>query len=125
MTLSGTSKDLEGRIASSENEKPPEAILINEAQLILAEKRTSLALMRTGIAVFAIPLSVLSFLVVTSKYYEFGKVLHFLLPLLIICAGLIILGGFLVVRSFIRMRQHERHMLALKKKHSVLAELID
>ena len=42
----------------------PDAIVINEVQLILAEKRTSLASLRTGIAVFALPLTVLSFLIV-------------------------------------------------------------
>ena len=54
---------------------------INEVQLILSEKRTSLSLMRTGIAVLALPLSVLSFLIATSKYYDVLHVLHFLVPL--------------------------------------------
>ncbi|MGA8239636.1 MAG: hypothetical protein WB818_03615, partial [Desulfobacterales bacterium] len=48
----------------------PDPIIINEAQLILAEKRTSLAALRTGITVFALPLSVLSLLIVTSKFYD-------------------------------------------------------
>ena len=43
---------------------------ISSIQLLLAEKRTSLALMRTGVAMLAIPLSVLSLLITTSKYYE-------------------------------------------------------
>lgn len=42
-------------------------IIINEVQLLLAEKRTTLASMRAGIAVFALPLSVLSVLIATSK----------------------------------------------------------
>ena len=45
-------------------------ITINKVQLILAEKRTPLAVMRTGIAVFVLPLSVLSALVATSKFYD-------------------------------------------------------
>ena len=56
---------------SKGNEIDSAGILINEIQLILAEKRTSLAAMRTGIAVFVLPLSVLSVLVATSKYYDF------------------------------------------------------
>ena len=39
----------------------------NEVQLLLAEKRTSLSAMRTGIAIFAFPLSVLSVLIATSR----------------------------------------------------------
>jgi hypothetical protein len=38
----------------------PETVIINEVQLLLSEKRTSLAAMRTGIAVFALPLTVMS-----------------------------------------------------------------
>lgn len=38
--------------------------------LILAEKSTSLAVLRTGIAVLVSPLSVASLLIVTSKYYN-------------------------------------------------------
>ena len=56
-------------------------IAINKIQLILAEKRTSLSLMRMGIAVFVLPLSVFSVLIVTSKYYDTLKVLHFLIPM--------------------------------------------
>ena len=53
---------------------------INDIQLLFTEKRTSLALMRTGIAVLALPLSVLSLLIATSKYYEAVDVLTFLIP---------------------------------------------
>ena len=41
-------------------------LILNEVQLLLAEKRTSLSAMRIGIAVFAFPLSVLSVLIATS-----------------------------------------------------------
>lgn len=43
-----------------DNKKNSDAIVINEVQLLLAEKRTSLSVMRTGIAVLVLPLSVLS-----------------------------------------------------------------
>jgi hypothetical protein len=35
-------------------------VIFGEIQVLLAEKRTALASLRTGIAVFALPLSVLS-----------------------------------------------------------------
>ena len=69
----------------------PEGIIINEVQLLLAEKRTSLSTMRTGITVFVLPLSVLSVLIATSKYYDVFKVMHFLVPLLVINAALVFL----------------------------------
>ena len=43
-------------------------LCINQVQLLLAEKRTALAVMRTGIAVLALPLSVFSALIATSKW---------------------------------------------------------
>ena len=116
-----------GQVNSSgtENKKEPEGIVINEVQLILAEKRTSLAALRTGIAVFALPLSVLSVLVATSKYYDFARVMHLIVPLLAICGALTILGSYLIVRSITRLRRHDRLILEIKRKHSRLAEFID
>jgi uncharacterized membrane protein YidH (DUF202 family) len=49
-------------------------VIFGEIQVLLAEKRTALASMRTGIAVFALPLSVLSALIATSRYYSMEKV---------------------------------------------------
>ena len=106
-------------------EKEPENLIIGEVQLILAEKRTSLAALRTGIAVFALPLSVLSVLVATSKYYEFVQVVHLILPLLVLCGALIILGSYLVIRSIIRIRHQDRIILEIKRRHSRIAEFID
>ena len=102
-----------------------ESIAINEAQLLLAEKRTSMAFMRTGIAVFSLPLSALSILIATSKYYEIQDVLYFLIPLLAICAGLIVLGVFLVTRSVLRIRTYDSHIHELKKKNARLKDLIE
>jgi uncharacterized membrane protein YkgB len=103
----------------------PETIIINEVQLLLAEKRTSLAALRTGIAVFALPLTVLSVLIATSKYYDIIQVMHLLVPLLIICALLILLGSYLIIRSVIRLRHQDFLISEIKRKHSKLSEFID
>ncbi len=90
-----------------------DAIAINEAQLVLSEKRTSLSVMRTGIAVLALPLAVMSALIATSRYYDVLQVLHFLIPLGILCIALIVLGVYLIIRSTIRMRHYEHLILSL------------
>ena len=110
---------------SDNAEKDSDSAVIAEVQLLLAEKRTSLASMRTGIAVFAIPLSVLSVLVATSKYYNVLHVLHWLIPLLAISGALIALGAYLVIRSIIRLRHHDRLIFKLKQKHSRMSQFID
>jgi len=92
---------------------------------MLAEKRTSLSVMRTGIAVLALPLSVLSILIATSKYYDIFHVMKMLIPLIVINAILIIIGSFLVVRSFLKIHHHASLIQKFKKKHSTISEFID
>src|SRR2546430_537312 len=101
-----------------------DSVIFGEIQLILAEKRTALSSLRTGIAIFALPLSVLSVLVATSRYYDVVKVLHFLLPLLVLNAGLIGLGGYLILHSIFRIRHYDRQIKELKRQHSAIAEFI-
>jgi len=108
----------------SDCEPIPDSIVINEVQLLLAEKRTSLAAMRTGIAVIALPLTVVS-VFATSKYYDIIHVMRLLVPLLTLCAALVLLGSYLIIRSIIRLHNHDRHIATIKRKHSTIAEYID
>jgi uncharacterized membrane protein YidH (DUF202 family) len=105
--------------------KKDESIIINEVQLILAEKRTSLSVMRTGIAVLVLPLSVMSVLIATSKYYDVLKVLYFLIPLGALNLALIAIGAYLIVRSIIRMRRYDMLIHEIKMKHSLIREFMD
>ncbi len=98
---------------------------INDIQLLLAEKRTSLALMRTGIAVLALPLSVLSLLIATSKYYEAVDVLSFLIPLGILLSFLVALGVYLISHSMRRMHHNDALIHKIKCKYEEIAEYID
>ena len=101
------------------------SIAVNEAQLVLAEKRTSLAMMRTGIAVLALPLSVMSVLIATSKYYDIIDVLHLLIPLGILSFALVVFGFYLIIRSILRIRNYDRLIHEIKAKHSVIGEFIE
>jgi hypothetical protein len=100
-------------------------LIINEVQMILAEKRTALSAMRTGIAVFALPLSVLSILIATSRYYNVFQVMHLLVPLLGLCAALVLLGAYLVIHSIRRILHYDRLIRQLKVKYSAIAEFLD
>src|SRR5882672_2354692 len=102
-----------------------DTFIINEVQLLLSEKRTSFSTLRTGIAIFAFPLSVLSVLIATSRNYEPKDVLPFLVPLALINAALIALGICLIVHSIRRARHYDRLILELKRQHSRLAALLD
>ena len=102
-----------------------ESIVINEVQLLLAEKRTSLSTMRTGITVFVLPLSVLGVLITTSRYYDFHKALHLIIPLLTICAGLVVIGTYLVFRAMRKLHHYDRQIQELKKEHPRIGKFID
>lgn len=99
--------------------------VFSEVQLLLAEKRTSLSTLRTGIAVFALPLSVLGLLVATSRYYDPTQVMGFLLPLLGLCALLGLLGAYLIIQSLRHIRRHNRLIRQIKQEYSAIAEFMD
>ena len=65
---------------------------INKVQLLLSEKRTALSVMRTGIAVLALPLSIFSALIATSRWYNVMEVWPLLVLVVAINLGLAIFG---------------------------------
>jgi hypothetical protein len=102
-----------------------DSLILGEIQVLLSEKRTALSIMRTGIAVFALPLSVLSVLIATSRYYSIGKVMPLLMPLLLLNLGLVVLGTWLVFHSIGRLHHYDRRIRELTQKYRSLAEVVD
>ena len=100
-------------------------VIFGEIQMLLAEKRTALASLRTGIAVFALPLSVLSVLIATSRYYNIGTVMPLLVPLLLLNFGLVVLGSWLVFRSINRIHRYEQRIRELSEKYRSIAQFIE
>ncbi len=110
---------------NSEPKENSDPLILDEIQLLLAEKRTALSSMRAGIAVFALPLSVLSVLVATSQHYRPANILIFLVPLLALCLGLVGLGCYLIGHSILRIRHYDRTIKELKQKHGGVTQLLD
>ena len=108
------------------NEPPAlDNIIFGEIQVLLSEKRTALSSLRTGIAIFALPLSVLSVLIATSHYYNFGKVMPLLVPLLLLNLGLVLLGSWLIYHSMCRLHHYDRLIRQLTQKYQSIADFID
>jgi hypothetical protein len=110
-----------------ENDEPAEldSLILGEIQVLLSEKRTALSTMRTGIAVFALPLSVLSVLIATSHNYNIGHVIPLLVPLLLLNLGLVVLGTWLVFRSLHHLHHFDRRIRELTRKYRSLAEVVE
>ena len=102
-----------------------DSVIFGEIQVLLAEKRTALASLRTGIAVFALPLSVLSALIATSRYYSMDKVMPLMVPLMLINLGLVALGCWLVLRSIHRIHHFEARIRELSQKYRSIAQFIE
>ena len=100
-------------------------LIFGEIQVLLAEKRTALASLRTGIAIFALPLSVLSVLIATSRYYSMEKVMPLLVPLLLLNLGLVVLGTWLIYRSIHRIHHYEQRIRELSEKYRSIAQFIE
>jgi hypothetical protein len=100
-------------------------VIFGEIQVLLAEKRTALSSLRTGIAVFALPFSVLSVLIATSRYYSFAKVMPLLVPLLVLNFALVVLGSWLIYRSIHRIHHFEHRIRELSEKYRSIAEFIE
>ncbi len=74
---------------------------------------------------FALPLSVLSALIATSRYYSMEKVMPLLAPLILLNLGLVVLGTWLVFRSIRRIHHFEHRITELSEKYRSLAEFIE
>jgi len=98
--------------------------MYNAVSLLLAEKRTSLAVLRTAIAVFTLPLSVFTVLIATSRYYDVSASLYFIIPLLTICILLGLLGTYLIMRSFRRIKNIDRRIQEIKKNGDCARDII-
>lgn len=99
-------------------------LLLSEVQMLLAEKRTAFALLRTGVTVAMLPLSLLTVLVATSRLWNLFEVLWVLVPLGILGAVLFFLGMYLIWHAMENWRYTERVLAGLKKTDTLLEELM-
>ena len=97
-----------------------------EIELLLAEKQTSLATLRTGIAVFTLPFTVLTILIATSSYYEVGtdSVLWMFAALIALCGALVLFGGYLIIHSIKKIRAMDVKIDEIKKSNKFIDNLM-
>jgi len=107
------------------NKKEESSKIFNRINLLLAEKRTSLAVLRTAIAIFTLPISVFTVLIATSRYYDVSAVLHFIIPLIIICGILVFLGTYFIYRSFKKIRKIDNTIRDIKIKNECAHDILE
>ncbi|MEE9552743.1 MAG: hypothetical protein V3W18_00485 [candidate division Zixibacteria bacterium] len=112
-------------IDDNQLENKPVKHIINELELLLAQKRTALSVLRTGITVILLPLSVFTVLLATSRYYDISKAWGIAIPLGIACLTLFALGIYLIIRAALRIRRFDRVTERLLKHSEYLRDLMD
>lgn len=100
-------------------------MVFDEVNLLLSEKRTALSILRTGIAIFLIPLSIGSVLIATSQLYKPDKILFLLVPVLAGCTLLILISLWLIVIAFVKLRHNEKRLDHIIEKNQFLRNLVD
>ena len=100
-------------------------MVFDEVNLMLSEKRTALSILRTGIAIFSIPLSLGSVLIATSKLYNPEKILFLLVPVLGGCTLLVLIALWLIVAAFVKLRNNDRRLDLIVQKNQFLRNIVD
>jgi uncharacterized membrane protein YidH (DUF202 family) len=100
-------------------------MVFDEVNLLLAEKRTALSILRTGIAIFSIPLSIGSVLIATSQLYQPQNILFLLVPVLGGFTLLVLIALWLIINSLIKLRHVDKTIVAIAEKNPFLRKLVD
>jgi len=99
--------------------------LIAEMELVLAEKQTFEATMRTGILLLPIPLSVFMVLIATSSYYEADNLFIALIGMIAFCVALLCVGTYLIQSSMGHIHRLNKKMKKLQGKDEEIGKLIE
>lgn len=95
-----------------------DALILEEIQSFLQEKRTALKAIRMGIAVILAQLSAVGFLVTAFRHHAIVQAMHWVDILVVL--GVVLLGTALslFVYPLIRIRRLNRKILEFKRRHS-------
>lgn len=99
-------------------------LVMSECQLLLAEKRTSFALLRTGVTVSLVPLSVWTVLIATSRLWNIWDSWWLLAPLMIVAILLFVLGVYLILHAMQHLAHTDRVMMGLRQSDTLLEDLL-
>ncbi len=105
-------------------EHPPEQLLLNEVQVLLAEKRTYYALLRSALAIFTLPLTIIVFLIGTDNFHGL-----FLKPWLSITVMVVLLlisfaGISMVLRANEKIKMIHKLIGIIKSENKRIAEIV-
>jgi len=100
-------------------------LIVEEILFLLQEKRTSLRMVRIGITAIISQITILGFLIATSRYYKWMEVMHLWIPFALLNMVVLALAGYFIFGSLIHIHRLDRQVLKYKKSHGVISNLMD
>jgi hypothetical protein len=102
-----------------------DSLIVEEILVFHQEKRTALRMVRIGISSIIAQITILGFLIATSKYYKWVEVMHLWIPFVVL--NLVVLGiaGYFIFGSLIHIHRLDRQIHRYKKSHGVIADSMD
>ena len=102
----------------------PEQLLLNEIQVMLAEKRTYYGLFRLGIGVITLPLTITGFLIATRDYHGIFERLDLSIAVLFPLAVICIIGIRLCTGTHRKIGRIDRLISGIKAENPRIAEIL-
>jgi hypothetical protein len=99
-------------------------LIIEELKFLLAEIRTSMAGLRTGLMLFILPLLSVSTIIITSKHHNLMSVIRHPIAILL-CSAMVLAGGCLVIKAFFQIRSYHRQIAKIEEKFGAMPDLPD
>ena len=89
---------------------PSQSVKQEKIMTLLSEKRTVLSEFRTGITTLILPLSIITLLVATSRYYNIKEIPYMFTSLIIVCIILFFIGGYLTIKPMSRLKEIDKKL---------------
>lgn len=104
--------------------KTNEQLLLNEIQLLLAEKRTYYALLRTGVAIFTLPIPLLAILLATNEYHRIFFNAWIACTILGFLITISLVGLSLFYKAEKKVKRLDRMIRLIEKENKRIAEIL-
>ena len=88
-------------------------LIVDELLTIHQQKRTVLAMIRIGIATLIAQISILSFMIATSKYYQWMEIMHLVIPFILLNLVVFGIACYLIFQSIFKIHQLDRRIVIL------------
>lgn len=106
------------------NLKPSEQLLLNEVQVLLAEKRTYYSLMRSALAIFTLPLTVVLFLISTAPVHGLFDKPWLSVTIMAMLLVISFTGITQVIRASEKIKKLHRMIEIIKTQNKRIAEIV-